>query len=107
MARETLLHLQCSLRPEREGQEGWLFTEPMSQELSPLPGPGKSEKGSVKWLPEVGWDKKQQKMGQPPENLRAAPGYLCLRLDEGFLQPSRIDELCAERLTQGRHHRIC
>jgi hypothetical protein len=37
----------------------------MNEPLESLPGPGTSETDSgIKWLPEVQWDKKQQKLGQ-------------------------------------------
>ena len=51
--------------PEREGQEGWIFTAPMSAELAALPGPGMAESDiGIKWYPETGWDKARLKMGQ-------------------------------------------
>ncbi|HVT89586.1 MAG TPA: glycoside hydrolase family 88 protein [Tepidisphaeraceae bacterium] len=51
--------------PQRQGQEGWLYTRPMSQELPQLPGEGTNESdSSIKWLPTVAWDRKQLKMGQ-------------------------------------------
>jgi rhamnogalacturonyl hydrolase YesR len=50
---------------EREGQEGWLFTEPMSQELPALPGARMTEADTkVKWLPQLNWDAKLLKKGQ-------------------------------------------
>jgi unsaturated rhamnogalacturonyl hydrolase len=51
--------------PERNGQEGWIFTEPMDAELPKLPGPGLSEKDTgLTWLPELAWDASQSRMGQ-------------------------------------------
>lgn len=51
--------------PERAGQEGWLFTEPTWDDLTPLPGAGTSEKDSgIEWLPKVEWTKTEQKLGQ-------------------------------------------
>jgi len=50
---------------EREGQEGWIFTGPMSEELAALPEPGASEKDTgIKWYPDPAWDKARLKMGQ-------------------------------------------
>jgi unsaturated rhamnogalacturonyl hydrolase len=42
---------------ERRGQEGWIFTEPMSKELSPLPAAGMRESDTgIQWHPEQQWD---------------------------------------------------
>lgn len=60
-------HPYCFMMPtpERDGQEGWLFTKPMSAELATLPGAGLSEEDSgIPWLPETAWDEKQLRMGQ-------------------------------------------
>jgi rhamnogalacturonyl hydrolase YesR len=60
-------HPYCLMMPtpERDGQEGWLFTEPMSTELATLPRAGLSEKDSgIHWLPETAWDKPQSTRGQ-------------------------------------------
>lgn len=73
--------------PERAGQEGWLFTEPMWEELKVLPGPGTSEKGT-KWLPEVEWDKKEQKMGQLQRMFELSSGQVAVGWTRGvFAQP--------------------
>ena len=51
--------------PERDGQEGWIFSHPMSEELTSLPGAGMMEKDTgIKWLPELSWDKGRLAMGQ-------------------------------------------
>jgi rhamnogalacturonyl hydrolase YesR len=51
--------------PEREGQEGWIFTAPLSAELPALPGPGVSEASSnLPWYPERDWDARRAKQGQ-------------------------------------------
>jgi rhamnogalacturonyl hydrolase YesR len=75
--------------PEREGQEGWLFTEPMDKELSPLPGPGTSEASSgIKWLPSDKWDAKQQKLGQLQRIFGTSKGNVAYGWVKGlFLQP--------------------
>jgi rhamnogalacturonyl hydrolase YesR len=50
--------------PEREGQEGWIFSEPTSTELATLPGPGMTEDASgLTWRPELSWTAAQQKLG--------------------------------------------
>ncbi|MDF9827612.1 unsaturated rhamnogalacturonyl hydrolase [Ereboglobus sp. PH5-10] len=55
--------------PAREGQEGWIFTEPRDTELDVIPGaPGALTPGALpeklKWLPSVAWDSKQRALGQ-------------------------------------------
>ena len=51
--------------PERLGQEGWIYTDPLSAELSELPGPGSTEsQSSIKWHPHLGWTPAQKKHGQ-------------------------------------------
>ncbi len=50
---------------ERGGQEGWIYTPPMSRELETLPGAGLSEKATgLKWLPEETWEAAELKKGQ-------------------------------------------
>ncbi len=42
---------------EREGQEGWIYSELLESELENLPGEGTSEAGTeLKWLPNLKWD---------------------------------------------------
>lgn len=74
---------------ERDGQEGWLFTEPMSSELPVLPGPGTSESAmGLKWLPEVAWDKSQQKAGQLQRIFGTSKGNHAFGWTQAqFLQP--------------------
>jgi len=51
--------------PERDGQEGWIFSEPVDAPLAALPGPGMTEDSlAVKWLPELYWPPKLRKLGQ-------------------------------------------
>lgn len=50
---------------ERQGQEGWIFTDPMTLELSVLPGAGRSERETgLIWHPKPEWDASQLKMAQ-------------------------------------------
>jgi rhamnogalacturonyl hydrolase YesR len=55
--------------PVREGQEGWIFTEPRDTELAVIPGadgaltPGALPE-KIKWLPAVAWDATQRAAGQ-------------------------------------------
>jgi rhamnogalacturonyl hydrolase YesR len=49
---------------EREGQEGWIFSEPTSTELATLPGPGTTEESTgLTWRPELSWTTAQRKLG--------------------------------------------
>ncbi|WP_159887153.1 glycoside hydrolase family 88/105 protein [Paenibacillus puerhi] len=42
--------------PEREGQEGWVYSEPQAAAWTEFPKPGAEETAhSHKWLPESGW----------------------------------------------------
>jgi rhamnogalacturonyl hydrolase YesR len=51
--------------PARAGQEGWIFTEPLSAELAALPGAGVTEADTrVSWLPDQSWSPAQQALGQ-------------------------------------------
>jgi rhamnogalacturonyl hydrolase YesR len=51
--------------PARDGQEGWLFTEPRDTDLPFIPSAGATPAGTgVKWLPETGWDAKARSLGQ-------------------------------------------
>ena len=50
---------------EREGQEGWLFTQPLTAGLKELPEIGISEKDiGLKWAPISEWTDSERKMGQ-------------------------------------------
>ena len=61
--------------PERDGQEGWIFTPPMSEELASLPGAGMTEKDTgIRWLPEQSWDDARLKMGQLQRIYGLKPG---------------------------------
>lgn len=51
--------------PEREGQEGFIVTEPLNNDLELLHNLGDSEEQmNMKWLPEIEWNKEQLKKGQ-------------------------------------------
>ncbi len=55
-------HPYCFMMPspEREGQEGWLFTDPMAVEPASFPGAGTSESFSgLRWHPAASWDRKR------------------------------------------------
>jgi len=50
---------------EREGQEGWIFTEPMSEPMKELPVETISEADTgIKWYPELHWNESEKKLGQ-------------------------------------------
>jgi unsaturated rhamnogalacturonyl hydrolase len=50
---------------ERRGQEGWIFTEPMSAELPALPGAGMSERDTgLTWHPKQEWPAARLKTAQ-------------------------------------------
>jgi hypothetical protein len=50
---------------DRDGQEGWIYTEPLDAELAALPGPGTSEADTgVRWLPRREWPAEQATQGQ-------------------------------------------
>jgi unsaturated rhamnogalacturonyl hydrolase len=51
--------------PERSGQEGWIYSEPLERELELLPGEGTTEEQSgVRWFPNMQWNKSQAALGQ-------------------------------------------
>jgi len=51
--------------PEREGQEGFIHSEPMNDELTALPGAGMSESQTgLAWHPKLGWDAAANRVGQ-------------------------------------------
>lgn len=50
--------------PEREGLEGWMYSEPTEVEYEHLAAEGRSERnGLVAWFPEIGWDEASLKQG--------------------------------------------
>jgi rhamnogalacturonyl hydrolase YesR len=76
---------------ERDGQEGWIFTQPMSSELATLPGAGMTEKDTgIKWLPEQNWDDASLKMGQLQRIYGLKPKTVAVGWTKAFfLQPGR------------------
>lgn len=51
--------------PERDGQEGWIFTEPMTKELTEFYKPGQTEDStSITWNPRLNWDNDELEKGQ-------------------------------------------
>jgi len=85
---------------EREGQEGWLFTEPMCAELPSLPGPGLSERDSGRrWLPERAWDRQQARQGQLQRIFGLEKGHTAVGWAAAFFQqPGK-----AQYTLKGRH----
>lgn len=50
---------------ERDGQEGWITTEVLNNELKKLPSLGDSEKDTgLEWLPKLKWSDEQIQLGQ-------------------------------------------
>lgn len=51
--------------PEREGQEGWVYTQPLEAEPAELPGNGVSESATgLKWYPISAWSDRELGFGQ-------------------------------------------
>lgn len=49
---------------ERDGQEGWLYTEPLDERLAELPGEGTTEADDpVRWLPQAAWEEAELRRG--------------------------------------------
>jgi len=86
---------------ERDGQEGWIFTEPMDQELPVLPGMVLSEKDTgLKWLPELAWDKTESKKGQLHRIYGLVPKAFAVGWAKAFFsQPGT-----AKYALKGSHH---
>jgi len=85
---------------ERDGQEGWIFTGPMSSELATLPGAGLTEKDTgLKWYPETSWDKARLKMGQLQRIYGLVPDAVAVGWTKAlFLHPG-----IGEYTLKGRH----
>ena len=61
--------------PERDGQEGWLYSEPTAHELSVIPGANsKVEDTGVAWHPRVQWSEEKRALGQLERIFGRAPG---------------------------------
>jgi len=50
---------------ERDGQEGWIYTEPLDREFALLPGEGMFESDfDVKWLPNLAWERQEPQLSR-------------------------------------------
>jgi hypothetical protein len=85
---------------ERDGQEGWIFTGPMSSELAILPGAGMTEKDTgLKWYPETSWELPRLRMGQLQRIYGLVPGGVAVGWTKAlFLHPG-----IGEYSLTGRH----
>jgi rhamnogalacturonyl hydrolase YesR len=63
---------------DRDGQEGWLFTEPTSDTIDQVNENGRN------WLPDAEWDKKHQKMRQLQRIFGKKPGAVAFGWTKGF-----------------------
>lgn len=78
---------------EREGQEGWIFTAPMSSELSVLPGPGMSEKSTgLRWYPDETWEAAKSSMGQLRRIFGLVPGAAAVGWTLGLFDRTGADD---------------
>ena len=96
-------HPYCFMMPsaERDGQEGWIFTEPMDHELASLPGPGMTEKDTgIQWRPELAWDAKRLKMGQLQRIFGLEPETFAV----GWTKASFLRRGTGDYILQGSHH---
>lgn len=86
---------------ERAGQEGWIFTAPMSAEIGAIPGAGVSEtETGLRWYPEQTWRAEESGMAQLRRIYGLTPGAVAIGWTTGlFLQKDSGDY----RL-QGKHH---
>ena len=86
---------------ERKGQEGWIFTAPMSNELSSLPGARMSEKDTgIRWHPEQEWDAARLKQAQLKRIYGRVPDAFAVGWTRArFLRPGT-----GEYALKGRHH---
>jgi rhamnogalacturonyl hydrolase YesR len=77
--------------PQRDGQEGWIYTDPQSTELPSLPAPGASEaETGLRWHPENAWDAVHLKLGQLHRIYGLAPGQSGLAWAKAlFLRPGK------------------
>ena len=63
--------------PEREGQEGWIYTSPLDAEPAELPGNGVSESTTgLKWYPIPAWSDPELGIGQFQRMFGLPEGYL-------------------------------
>lgn len=77
--RDTFHFLAPSV--EREGQEGWLLTPPLADDLNALPGEGTRERDTgVPWWPRLGWNFSERTAGRFARIFGFRPGrYACAR----------------------------
>lgn len=75
--------------PERAGQEGWVYTEPLKQELPQIPGEGTTvDETGVRWGPRNEWSKAERAMGQCRRIFGKVEGACAVGWTRGaFLQP--------------------
>jgi rhamnogalacturonyl hydrolase YesR len=72
--------------PEREGQEGWIFTDPVSGEIPALPGPGMSERATGRlWHPDFHWNSSQKYLGQLHRIYGLSPGNFAIGWTKAML----------------------
>lgn len=74
---------------ERVGQEGWIFTAPLAEELTEVPGAGVTEANSgLAWRPEQSWSKAERGWGQCRRIFGLVPGACAVGWTRGmFLKP--------------------
>jgi rhamnogalacturonyl hydrolase YesR len=86
---------------EREGQEGWIFTEPMSADLPALPGAGMNEKDTgLRWRPEKEWDASGLRMAQLQRIYGLVPGTFAV----GWARAFFMHPGAGQYTLRGRHH---
>ncbi|MBI5381083.1 MAG: glycoside hydrolase family 88 protein [Opitutae bacterium] len=85
--------------PERDGQEGWIFTAPMAEPLAQLPGPGTGEhKAGQFCFPANHWDARQAKQGQLQRLYGMTPGAQAVGWTKALLsRPGRATYTLAGR----------
>lgn len=87
--------------PTREGQEGWLYTEPQSEPLVAIPSSGATpESTGIRWLPETHWDAKQQTKGQLARMFGTKRGSAAV----GWTRAHFADKDGSEYTIKGRAH---
>jgi len=95
-------HPYCFMMPglQREGQEGWLFTGPMSVAPASLPGPLTSEANSgLRWNPANVWERKRSKPGQLARIYGQEPGTFAV----GWTRATFMEPGVGKYVISGRH----
>lgn len=91
------LHFVIASR-ERDGQEGWLFTQPLTAPLKELPENGVSEKESgLEWNPLPKWTESELKLGQLRRIFGLETGCAAIGWTKAYLSQPGV----AEYLLQG------